>query len=317
MRRGQFVLLAVLTLSGTAWAQTQVFTFESPAVVARVSSDDVVARMMSFDRNNDGKLEKGELIERMQPLVTRGDADGNGALDGTEVRALANTPPAAGGKKLFSSGSYGFADQTSLSSRSHIDESLADLRLASPAKDLASAVIKEYVDTLEATALADLLKELDGLLTFGQSQDFKSALDRQRRFTTAFSVNNAPGSSNRMVIVGGMDAGRRLETYDLAPAPKAQAVAAFEHYKARLRLRETERSELLAQMENILSPEERDNFRAALERRPVVATGGGVAFGGVVGGVVNGVGNPAFDRIFVDRMPRVTTPVFEPVPQKH
>jgi hypothetical protein len=95
-------------------------------VLAKVSPDDVVTRLLSFDRNRDGKVAKAELAERMHSVVTRGDADGDGALDRREIRTLAMKPAATaatatGGRGIPFPGGYGFGDQNGLSSRSHID----------------------------------------------------------------------------------------------------------------------------------------------------------------------------------------------------
>jgi hypothetical protein len=76
----------------------------------------------------------------------------------------------------------------------------------------------------------------------------------------------------------------RVDTYGLSAAQKVQAVAAIERFKERLRPGEQDRAALLDQMKGILSEEERDDFRAALQRRPVVKSGGVV--GGVAGGVL-------------------------------
>ena len=283
MRRGLPVLLALLLFGTTTWAQGQLlptqrtqvqFPPTAATVLAGVSADEVVARMMSFDRNSDGRVEKGELAERMHNLVARGDVDGDGALNGSEVRTLANTPaPQTGGRGGFQgSGSYGFADQTSFSSRSHIDGALEDLRLASPAKEQASAIAKGFVDTLEAAAAADLLKAIDPLLSTGQSLDFKAAIakseshpecDDERRRQQGCPRHPARRNGSHTPD----------QTYQLPPAEKAAALALVEQYKTRLRLGDAERSQLLEQMGNLLNAEERDNFRAALERRPVVETG--------------------------------------------
>src|SRR5688572_12818856 len=61
------------------------------ALQARLSADDVLARVMSFDRDRDGKVATGELSERMQNLVGRGDRSGDGALDESEIRLLATS----------------------------------------------------------------------------------------------------------------------------------------------------------------------------------------------------------------------------------
>ncbi len=45
--------------------------------------------MLSFDKNEDGKLTKDELPERMQGLMERGDANGDDALDKEELAKIA------------------------------------------------------------------------------------------------------------------------------------------------------------------------------------------------------------------------------------
>src|SRR5688500_695063 len=91
----------------------------------------MVARLMFFDRNNDGRVEQTELAERMSGLVARGDTNGDEALDAEEIGVLARKPA----PKLVTvagqfSGGYGFADEIGqTSSRMRIDDAIADLRL--------------------------------------------------------------------------------------------------------------------------------------------------------------------------------------------
>jgi hypothetical protein len=67
------------------------------------------------------------------------------------------------------------------------------------------------------------------------------------------------------------------------------ALAAVERYKTRLRLNDAERSELVNSLKDTLSEEDRDNFRAAIERRPVVAAGGQVRFASAVTVIDSGI----------------------------
>src|SRR5438046_7569970 len=55
----------------------------------RPAEDDVVERIMSFDKNKDGKVTKDELPERMQDLIARGDTNKDDALDNAEIKKLA------------------------------------------------------------------------------------------------------------------------------------------------------------------------------------------------------------------------------------
>jgi hypothetical protein len=231
--------------------------------------------MMSFDRNNDGKVEMSELAERMHPIVARGDANGDGALDRAEIHRLAAAPPARQGGRggfPFGNGSYGFADQIDTSSRNHIEGALEDLRLASPAKEQAQAVVTAFVDTREKAAADDLLTELQPLLAPEQLSDFKSALGSRRN--RAMVVSKTADNREIRIVKSSSDPARLIQVYRLAPPQHQQALAAVERYKTRLRLSDEGRSELLGKLTGILSREERDNMRAALERRPVVASGG-------------------------------------------
>jgi cytochrome c peroxidase len=56
----------------------------------RIAVDEVVARIMAYDANKDGKISKEELPERMQHLIALGDTNKDGALDKDEVKKLAS-----------------------------------------------------------------------------------------------------------------------------------------------------------------------------------------------------------------------------------
>ncbi len=97
MRRGPLVLIAVLPFTTFASAQTpggqtNLRLFELPAVTTQMSPDSVVARVMSFDRDNDGRVTRDELPDRMHNLLS--DATG-GAIDSAAIRARAMTVPSA------------------------------------------------------------------------------------------------------------------------------------------------------------------------------------------------------------------------------
>jgi len=224
MRRGHLVLLVLFAFSATASAQTvtgsvqvrffpsgelALFPPQGAATEVHASPDRLVARLMSFDRDRDGRIVKEELFERMEGLVAQGDASADGVLDEAEIRAMAERPAPQNAVRGFQPGHYGFGDESGLSSRLHIEGALDDLKLASPAKEKAAAIVTAFVSDLEQRVMKDLRKDMDG-----------------------------------------------------------------QRFRNRLRPGDAERSELLDQLTDILTDEERDDFRAALERRPVVKAGG-------------------------------------------
>jgi hypothetical protein len=56
--------------------------------------DELVKRLLEFDRNGDGQLSKEELPERLQGLFARGDANKDGILSKDELRKLAEAQSA-------------------------------------------------------------------------------------------------------------------------------------------------------------------------------------------------------------------------------
>jgi hypothetical protein len=285
-------LVTVISCATTASAQNpavvQSLTFNvASAALGRANPDDVVARLMSFDRNLDGVISKSELPERMQPLLTGPDGSLNVTLNAEEIRTLAASRPAlAATERGFGHpGGYTFGDQGEVSSRSHIEGALADLRLNDATNDRARFVVTAFVDALDADASADLLQDMEKLLTPEQLNDFRKGLDS--RAPTRFFVMKAPNQLQVPAVFMSGDLGRRVETYGLGPEALREAHAAVDRFKDRLRPGDDDRAALLKQMKGILSAEERDDFRAALERRPLVKAGpGGVQV--VTGGVPRG-----------------------------
>ena len=291
MPRSHIALLTLFTAVALAQRpavgqQTGVFVNGAATVAAPIGAEHVVARMMTFDRNHNGTIEASELPDRMQSLFVRGDAGHDGVLDDKEIRALATTPPArvvtatAGGRP----GGYTFGDQVGLSARSHVEGALDDLMLESPKREKAKAIVKTFVDDLELTAAADLLKDMEPLLNENQLGAFRAALGRQKTGPVV-AINQMKVLGDRLAFFG-LDLNRRVEMFSLQPAQRRDALAAVARFNERVRPGEAERVALLKQMRGVLSDEERDDFRAALERRPIVKSAFTVAVQGDV--IVNG-----------------------------
>ena len=61
----------------------------------------VVDRIVSFDTNRDDRITRGELPERMEDLVSRGDKNQDGFLTSDEIVALVDTQPTRVGLPPF------------------------------------------------------------------------------------------------------------------------------------------------------------------------------------------------------------------------
>jgi Ca2+-binding EF-hand superfamily protein len=70
--------------------------FEVP--IPGPTADELLATLLAWDKNKDGKLVRSEIPERQLGILERGDADKNGELDAAELRKLtadqAAAPPA-------------------------------------------------------------------------------------------------------------------------------------------------------------------------------------------------------------------------------
>jgi len=237
----------------------------------RVSPDEVVARLMSFDSNRDGKVAIGELSERMQGLVARGDRGGDGALDADEVRSLTRTPQfVQTAFRNLQGGGYGFGDTVGQSSRTHIENTIEDLRLAPPVNQEAKRIGAAFADEFEGTALANLKRVVAPMLTDAQLFDFASSLNRGAGTRTIRIVPNDGTPTQTQTLTVAANPIALLRRYQLTPEQMKIAEAAAETFKAEQQLDDARRSALVAQVSGILTDEESDNLRAALARRPLV-----------------------------------------------
>lgn len=188
------VLLMLMSSAAMASAQVVSSFLSTGKQQARVSADDIIARLMQFDRNHDFKLAMDELPERMQTLVVRGDKSDDLMLDASEIRRMTQVGPEM--PVLFPSpqvGGYGFGDTGTLSSRTHIENTIEDLRLEPAANVAAKRIGAAFADELEALDLgklpgdsrlgearqAVLADRLSSVLTDEENQNFRAALARR------------------------------------------------------------------------------------------------------------------------------------------
>lgn len=278
MRSGCVALLMLMAFVTKASSQetfTVLPTRQAPLPAqqeARLNAEAVVARVMSFDRNRDGRVVADELAERMEGLVARGDRDADGALDASEVRALSESPQVLPQNFRNPSGGYGFGDTVGQSSRTHIENSIDDLRLAPEVRDQAKRIGLAFAEELENTARANLRTAVAPLLTPAQMTQFESDLTRLAASRT-FQVTS---NGTLQTISIGMDPTFMLRRHQLSAEQMKTALAAVEAFKAEQQLDDARRSALVAQVSGLLTAEERENFSAALSRRPLVKGFGGV-----------------------------------------
>ena len=274
-----FVMLLGISVSVPARAQVVDTTSTTP------TPDAVVARLMSFDRDHDGRIVSTELPERMQPLVKRGDTTRDGVLDASEIRTLATSPaPQVIFREELQPGRYGFGGGSVFDSRLHIDGALDDLRLAGDTKRRAIEIAHQFLDRVRVNPTGDLLAAMERILTPDQAKDFRLALSRrtlvvpavQSGSATLFGATAAEAAGQAvMTPVRGValpDLARAIEPYGLDADRTQQALAAIDQFNARQadRLGDADRTALLQQLGSLLNDEQRDDLRAALERRPIV-----------------------------------------------
>lgn len=290
MRRHLPILLTTFTVGLAASASAQVGVRSSVAPAGpQVTREDVVERLMAFDRNYDGQVARAELPERMHDMLTRGDKDKNQVLDAKEVRQLAASPvsrPAAA--REFQPGQYGFGESFGLDSRLHIEGAIDDLRLAHKERDAAVEIARRFQDARDREAKSDLLEAMGRMLTSGALEDFITSLDRQPARVVRFSpgvagaVTVAPEAPFRQIEAvltrarAATNAARLIDKYGLQPAEQEKARAAIDFFTERTsgRLTDADRSALLRELQSVLDDGQLDDLRAALDRRPIVKQGG-------------------------------------------
>ena len=186
---------------------------------APISVDDLVERIMAFDKNKDGKVTRDELPERMHHLIALGDTNKDGALDRDEIKklatTLATTPGGFGGLRAitldrvdarFGPGPGpglpgGFGVGGALRSAPSVVEGVVDdLKLSGMKRNQAMAAAKahqENVAKLLDQARAELLHKMKKILSAEEFEDFGAALDRPRGGTVIVGPPDAPRPGGR------------------------------------------------------------------------------------------------------------------------
>jgi hypothetical protein len=165
-----------------------------PGGRGRLNADAIVERIMSFDKNKDGKVTKDELPERMQRLIEMGDTNKDGALDKEEIKKLAvklerEGFPGFDGRGGPGAGPRGFGGRGPGPGFPGpggpaviIDRAVDDLNLTGAKKEKAEAVVKahhESVRKLMELPRSDMLVKMKDVLSEQEFKTFQTALERR------------------------------------------------------------------------------------------------------------------------------------------
>jgi len=199
------VLMAWVVLAGASVAQPPGQKEGPPKVFVqppRIGVEEIVERLMAFDKNKDGKLTKDELPERMHHLIPLGDTNKDGALDKDEIRKLATSVGGFGGRVEGQAFGRRLERDGGLvglfgPGPGDIEGVVDDLKLSAKKKDQAMAAVKahkEIVRKLMDEARGEMMQKMREILSEEELKDFRAALDRPRGLTV---INVAPRETSK------------------------------------------------------------------------------------------------------------------------
>ena len=140
-----------------------------PERLPRFNPARVVNRIMSFDRNADGRITKDELPERMQELIARYDRNDDGVLTADEVRTAVDSR---------------FTVSGVITSGAHADEGLPgvvnDLKLPASKREQALAIVQGQpaLRSINDPANVDVYTRMRQLLDDEEYTNFEAAARR-------------------------------------------------------------------------------------------------------------------------------------------
>jgi hypothetical protein len=174
----------------------------------RVTEDDLLERILAFDKNKSGKVTREDLPERMQNLFDKGDTNKDGFLDRDEIKKLAvelaNDPslPTAGrgGRGGNGNGPGNGGPRANAPARGitleAIDKAVGELKLSEQKKEAATAAIKAQKDEarkLTTVVRGEMLLQVSDVLTDEELAKVKTLLERQPGVGERPTVRPAPG----------------------------------------------------------------------------------------------------------------------------
>jgi len=150
----------------------------------QVTTSDLVEHVMAFDTNNVGMVCKGDLPERMQHLVDKGDLNKDGYLDREELHLLAlkaGTGRGPGGPGGGGPGGGGPGGGVRAFNAADADRALKGLSLTGePVEKIRKAIdtFKDASRKVTDERRTDLIVKMKSVLSDDQHRQFSEALSR-------------------------------------------------------------------------------------------------------------------------------------------
>ena len=227
----------------------------------RPGTEDVVERVMGFDRNGDGHLRRDEVPERMHDIVRRGDRDRSGGIDRGELRSLVSSEVDPGRGLAVARVA---ADLRPVPDAT-VETLLGDLGLDAAGRDAALAAAARDREERSAAAAASVDRfrdEVRRLLDAEQLLALTSILERQVRRP----VRVVPKQGSAPLLLPTADVDRAMKSWSLPPAAHDAVQAAVAAHRQRVSVLATEPDALLRRFEPILTTSELGDLAAAIRR---------------------------------------------------
>jgi len=235
--------------------------------------ETLIARVMSFDANGDGYVAGVELPDRMQDIVTRGDRNGDGALDREEVRAVAWSSPVIGEGK----GVPPVTRQIHVTVRDVRDPGLAglidDLKLRPERRARALAALAqadEDTTKMLAASLETFRDEVHALVTEEQFAALDKGIQKHGNTVREVLSYAAAPCCRPQVPISAVEVDRAARALGLTSDALASMKAAVDRHLERTVALATNRSVILRRVTPELTAEELADFAASLDRHSAI-----------------------------------------------
>jgi cytochrome c peroxidase len=235
-------------------------------VVERPGIEDVIARVMAFDGNADGHLQRDELPERIHDIVARGDRNRSGGIDRDEVRTLASSEVRPGrGVPIARLGAL-----LRPLPEASVETLVGDLGLDAAGRDAALAALAREREDASKAAAASVVRvgdEVRGVLDAEQLLALTSILERQ-----VVRVVSSRGSTQLLLMTAEVD--RAMNSWSPPPTAREAVRAAVAAHRQRVSVLATEPAALLRRLEPSLTTSQLGDLAAAIRRhRPTLFAG--------------------------------------------